>query len=78
MKNLEELLKKAAESDELKDALQKAVKSGKVQDFLSEHGIDASEDEVKKILKDKLPDIEKVAAAELEKEGKELLGKLFK
>ena len=64
MKNLEELFKKAADSDELKDALQKAVKSGKVQDFLSEHGIEASEDEVKKILKDKLPGIEKVAAAE--------------
>ena len=53
MKTVQELYSEVIASDELKKALVEAMKAGKLEDFLKEHGCEASEMEIKEFIEAK-------------------------
>lgn len=52
MKTLQELYKEITTNEELKIAFLEAAKAGKVAGFLKEHGVEATEEEIKAFLKE--------------------------
>ena len=53
MKTLQELYSEIIASDELKNAFVGAMKAGKLEDFLKEHGCEATAEEVKEFIETK-------------------------
>ena len=53
MKTIQELYSEIMANDELKKAFVEAMKAGKLEDFLKEHGCEATEEEVKEFVEAK-------------------------
>lgn len=53
MKTIQELYSEIMTSDELKKGFVEAMKAGKLEDFLKEHGCEATEEEVKEFVETK-------------------------
>ena len=51
---IEELLKEVASNEDLKKEITAAVKDGKITDFLKKMGCEASAEDIKKLLSDKI------------------------
>lgn len=53
MKTIQELYSEIMANDEMKKAFVEAMKAGKLEDFLKEHGCEATEEEVKEFVETK-------------------------
>ena len=53
MKTMQELYGEITASDELKEAFAEAMKAGKLEDFLKEHGCEATEEEIREFIETK-------------------------
>ena len=66
MKTMEELFQEVLGSDELKGAFAQAVSEGRMEEFLKEHGCEASPEEVKAFLQEKQAKEGELSEAELD------------
>ena len=66
MKTMEELFQEVLGSDGLKGAFAQAVSEGRMEEFLKEHGCEASPEEVKAFLQEKQAKEGELSEAELD------------